>query len=51
MFRERKQTSVRGWRTKEGIEVSEQIGCQLESTGNMIDRLSDIITHDERIAR
>jgi hypothetical protein len=34
---------------KESKEVGKQIGCQLESAGDMVDGLLGIVAHDERI--
>jgi hypothetical protein len=49
MFRKSKQAGVWGWWAKECVEVCEQIGCQLESAGDMVDGLLGIVAHDERI--
>jgi len=34
---------------EESEKIGEQIGCQLESAGDMIDGLLGIVAHDERI--
>src|SRR5579884_1490903 len=44
-----KLTGVGSWRMKERKKISEQIGCQLESAGDMVDSLFSIVAHDERI--
>jgi len=39
--------SIWGWWAKEGVEIDEEIGGEFERTGDMVNRLSSIVAHDE----
>ena len=34
---------------EEGKQINKQVGCELERTGDMVDRLSSIVAHDKWI--
>jgi hypothetical protein len=46
---ESKQTGIWCWRTEEGVEIDQEIRCQFEGAGDMVDSLSCIVAHDEWI--
>jgi len=47
---ERKEAHVGSWRVEEGKEIDQQISCQFERTGDVVDGLHRVISHDERIS-
>jgi len=44
-----KQPRIWGRRAQEGKEIDQDVGGEFDGAGGMVDRLSRIITHDERV--
>ncbi len=39
--------SIWSWWAKERVEIDQKIGGEFKRTGDMVDRLSSIVAHDE----
>jgi len=48
-MRENIQWLIRSWRMEEGVHIDDDVCGELERTGDVVDRLSSIVAHDEWI--